>query len=189
MYIATLAIVNKICYCQTMIASIDPGLHDSGLALWTDDGELTWAVLVSTPRHLRGIDAWWTMARDIRERLISVTEITIELPQVYVRSRSKGDPNDLIQLAAVVGALAGTLLGKITIYKPAEWKGQATKEVTKNRCLEKLRPDETARIVLPAKSLQHNVWDAIGLGLHHLKITRPALQERPKPTSCSPARP
>jgi hypothetical protein len=97
--------------------------------------------------------------------------LAIELPQVYVRSRSKGDPNDLISLARLVGAFEYFFDGRFgsTIYKPAQWKGQTPKDVTEARAKKRLTEAEITRIVLPpAKSLRHNVWDGIGLGLHHL---------------------
>jgi len=96
-------------------------------------------------------------------------ELVIEIPQVYVRARSKGDPNDLIMLAGLVGAFVYCFGNASKLYRPAEWKGQVTKEITEQRARKRLSPDELSRIELPsAKGLHHNVWDAVGLGLHHL---------------------
>lgn len=156
-----------------MIASIDPGIHESGIACWDSiSGHLFHAFSLPIPGSLRGPRAWKTMAWTVKEALPALDALVIEIPQVYeTRARSKGDPNDLIQLAACVGAIVGQLPTgvEVSCVKPAEWKGQVKKEVTQARCLTILTEEEKQRIKLPsAKSLAHNVWDALGLGLWHL---------------------
>lgn len=95
--------------------------------------------------------------------------LVIEWPQVYRAGRGRGDPNDLLGLAAVDGALAAICLDyKVVTYLPREWKGQVPKDVMVERIKSRLTPEELTRVELPAKSLQHNVYDAIGLGLKDL---------------------
>jgi len=95
--------------------------------------------------------------------------MVIELPQVYVASRSKGDPNDLIALASVVGALTHWFRGMTFVYSPRAWKGTVDKKVMTERILKHLSEEERGRIQKAPKSLLHNSIDACGLGLHHLK--------------------
>ncbi len=151
------------------LLAIDPGLRTCGVAYFVG-GTLAEAKLVVGPKS--GDMAWNEMAGAVHASTPFADEVVIELPQVYnVRARSKGDANDLIQLAAVVGALATYHAGrKMQIVRPSQWKGQTKKEVTKNRCVEKLSEAELARVELPkAKSLHHNIFDAVGLGLWALK--------------------
>jgi len=86
-----------------LLKSVDPGLRTCGVALWRD-GILTHAELVRGSPKAQGFDAWYPMAMAVA--LPHVDELAIELPQVYSRGLSKGDPNDLIQLAVIVGVVA-----------------------------------------------------------------------------------
>lgn len=98
--------------------------------------------------------------------------LVIEIPQVYRASQSKGDPNDLIKVAVQAGqwierfSCTGAAVRRVL---PNEWKGQVPKTVHNKRVLACLTEDEKTRI-LP--SLDHNMVDAIGLGLFHLKRLR-----------------
>jgi hypothetical protein len=94
--------------------------------------------------------------------------LVIEKPQVY--QSMKVDPGDLIDLAIVVGRIIGLSGREVTLYKPSQWKGQTPKAIHHERIKKLLSADELSRVVLPKakKTLGHNVWDAIGLGLFHL---------------------
>lgn len=160
-----------------MWIAIDPGLRGCGVSVWTDRGELCGASYIPGAKEGRGPQAWRVLAEAVARYACSVApygqiNLILEVPQVYVRARSKGDPNDLIQVAAVVGALTGKLMvpgADCVAYLPAEWKGQTPKEITTARAQAALQADELSEVKLPAKSLQHNVWDAVALGLYHLK--------------------
>lgn len=94
--------------------------------------------------------------------------LVIEWPQIYTRTKSKGDPNDLLPVAAVAGAIISSV-GALTVRmpKPSDWKGQVPKDVHNARVLKRLTPGERARFDaarLP-KSLANNAIDAVGLGL------------------------
>lgn len=150
------------------LLSIDPGLRACGVALW-NGGILEHASFVKN-----GGATWASMVNAVDDTLhakMLLMELAVELPQVYVRSKSKGDPNDLIQLAGLVGAFTYRYNSAgVTLYKPRDWKGQTDKDVTEFRARKRLSEDEITRIELPkAKTLAHNVFDAIGIGLHHLK--------------------
>jgi hypothetical protein len=100
--------------------------------------------------------------------VFDLEELVVERPQAYNALRSKADPNDLITLALVAGAAMGAHgWHRLRTPSPAEWKGQTPKEIHQPRILAALEPAELAvleRVKAPA-SLQHNVRDAVGLGL------------------------
>lgn len=138
------------------------------------DGALIHAAYARNPEKVeRGPVAWVRMAEAVRTEVEPVdVDLVIEVPQVYVAGRSKGDPDDLLELAGVDGAIT-TLLrpGKIAGFKPREWKGQVPKEIHHARVLRKLNEAETAvleRANVPP-SLRHNVVDAVALGVWFLR--------------------
>lgn len=97
----------------------------------------------------------------------------LELPQIYPRG-GKGDPNDLIDLAVLVGDLCGYYrrhgLG-VVLVKPRAWKGTVPKTIHNKRTLAKLTAAE--RAILPVRPRagdhDHNMLDAVGLGLWQLE--------------------
>lgn len=157
--------------------SIDPGLNHCGIAVWMNGG-LFKAGLVKAKSAKKDIAARiraMTKALDDWEFVVwgelynQYTNVgpgcrVSELPQVYPGPRTIGDPNDLIALALVVGAIDPDHL-----YKPREWKGNVPKDVMIKRIQSKLSADERRKVNLPSPALAHNVWDAVGIGLHHLK--------------------
>jgi hypothetical protein len=143
---------------DTLVA-IDPGVRRCGISLW-EEGKLRNAWLTKER------DTWSEVAGDVGAW---TGKAVIEFPQFYSRrALGKGDPNDLLNLAAVVGAITTHYLYPV-IVRPREWKGQAPKDVTEARVRKELSKVEMARVDLPAKSLRHNVFDAIGIGLWFLK--------------------
>ncbi len=138
------------------------------MAAWRD-AELVWARGVKEQPDLTLNRRWRGMVDAVVSALVGAFTIAIELPQVYDRSRSKGDPNDLVQLAAVVGGIVDRMVVPATIYLPREWKKQVPKKIMCERVEGRLTPEERARVELPNnKKLQLDVWDAVGIGLHHL---------------------
>jgi hypothetical protein len=133
------------------IYSIDPGKHVLGVACWTGDA-LNWAELVETTSYR------FPTRPDV---------LVVEKPKIYPGRAQKGRQRDLIDLAITVGRLEEQVLGaKIVRYEPYQWKGQVPKDETKRRVRAVLAPLELLSVALPKKkSLAHNVWDAIGIGL------------------------
>jgi len=169
-----------------VILSVDPGLRHCGFALWWANGpnptlpatRLFYAGLATgaegsdSPHRAvaQAVRAAWQSANIVGYEG-TVTTVVLERPQVY--QKSPGDPNDLIDLALVDGALLGLFpAARAVLYKPAEWKKQLPKEITSARARAALEAaGSLSRVVLPTKSLQHNVWDAVGIGLYHLTHT------------------
>ncbi|MCP3163313.1 hypothetical protein [Myxococcus qinghaiensis] len=163
--------------------SIDPGLRHCGVAVFAvpehERASLLAAGLPKNPERQDGelsLASWAAMAFAVREWLRPRVgdepfQLVIEMPRVYAAAHQKGDQNDLIQLAGVVGMLGGFLTNvasRRSVY-PREWKGTVDADAFIERIKQRLDAVEHLRVELPsAASLHHNVWDAIGIGLHAL---------------------
>jgi hypothetical protein len=140
------------------LVALDPGVKIAGVAVF-HFSQLHWA-------GLKKGATWHSTAQKISE-CAWFSELVCEVPQVY--EKRKTDPADLIALALVVGAVSAHFREAPTLYLPREWKGQAPKAVTRRRVIETLSADERKNIEkVPAGQAEH-VYDAIGIGLFHLK--------------------
>ncbi len=109
-------------------------------------------------------------ARTLRQDR-GIVILAVEWPQVYTRSKSKGDPNDLLPLAGVAMCLAGHLDVEVRSYRPAEWIGQCPKKETGDPLVSPrgqlvwrhLSTKERATVLV-----SHDSIDAIGIGLFAL---------------------
>ena len=128
---------------------IDPGVKLCGGAVFRGP-ELVWARYL--PKELMPI---------------ALEHLVIEMPRIYPGSgQQKGDLNDLLNLAAVVGWLEGQTDDSSRVF-PAAWKGQVPKKIMTARILSKLSPTELGCIEqIGAKT--HNTIDAVGIGLWKL---------------------
>jgi hypothetical protein len=162
------------------LLAIDPGLHTCGAAVFdtTSSNDLVWAGLIknrvdANPLNPTYHSMLWRGMVDAVDAEMHVLgyapdRMAVELPQVYVASRSKGDPNDLIMLTGVVGGLVHWFSGMSFCYLPREWKGSVPKEIMNARVLKHLSDDEQSKIQKTPKTLIHNVYDGIGVGMRHL---------------------
>lgn len=153
---------------MTLLA-IDPGLRGVGLATF-ESGLLYWAGYIRNPdKKGRGPAAWEALRREVLlhvATLHGVCDLAVELPRVY--PKMKTDPNDLIDLAGVLGCLVGMLRPQeITTYAPSDWKGQVPKDIMNARVWAKLSADEKSS-VQRVGAKDHNTLDAIGIGLKAL---------------------
>lgn len=154
---------------QSTLLAVDPGVHACGCALFRD-GKLVAAEYVreegENPLAVVDNVIGWCVDYSFLDKIV------IEIPQVYAGPRAN-DPNDLIQVALVAGAIGALANSDTCFVHPREWKGQLPKPkrasdpyIVAERAAKKLSTEELERVSLPsAKGLQHNVWDAIGLGL------------------------
>lgn len=153
-----------------MILTVDPGVRACGCALWLPSGELVRAAYVeggaeTEPRGMFYSVEEWVSGGD-KDRWGPLTRIVVERPQTYHGRATRGDANDLLDVALVVGALSTLSAAPLRLVLPSEWKGQVPKSVTRERCWERLSAAEITRVVLPRSSkLAWNVWDAVGIGL------------------------
>lgn len=170
------------------LISIDPGLRGCGLAYFeevpgTEEMRLSIAAYVANAvEKERGGFAWVGMAEALYDSwplppYWPLRALVIEEPQVY-QGNNSDDADDLIQLAGTVGAVCQLAVGnriniearKIRTIKPRVWKGQVPKKTMVDRIWHRLSPKERERISFPSSGgpmhgLNHNVMDAVGIGL------------------------
>jgi hypothetical protein len=149
------------------LISIDPGVWACAWAVF-QEGVLKNAgnerFPSSLPKTIQNAASWFggIFAWETYEKLV------IEYPQVYQGRFQKGDPNDLIDLSIIVGGIVGSFEGAqgVDLVKPAQWKGQVPKRVTKTRARAALSDEE---YIDKLKTADHNIWDAVGIGLWYLR--------------------
>ena len=166
---------------------IDPGLHGCG-ATFGIKGVIKRAAYVrgnpSTKAPLG--DLWYDMAEAVltwdrnhnfEHSTVVDTELVIECPQVYKASHQRGgkertDPQDIVNLAACVGAIVAKLTYPQTkVYLPREWKGQVPKDICHARAIKALTSEERAEVdaaCTEAGKLAHNVLDSVAMYLKHV---------------------
>jgi hypothetical protein len=165
------------------IVAVDPGLNACGLAIFDGDtGRLAHAELVENKEHGDLPSRWYGAARAVSDALFEDDRrdrfsrtLLVEMPRVYPAARQKGDQNDLMNLVGVVASLASLIPaeGRRLIY-PRSWKGTLDADDMIERIKGRLTAVEHRAVKLPsAAGLQHNVWDAIGIGLHALGRLEP----------------
>lgn len=151
-------------YKHSLLA-VDPGKKACGVAYF-EDGVL---VRCGLPR---GVGAYETaLAVASWHGPAAVSDLVVEGQQVY-GGRIRADPNDLLPLAQVVGAVFARVphLNRANPL-PRQWKGSVAKDVFTARIRAALTDPEAellSSLELP-KSTEHNVLDAIGLGKWWLK--------------------
>ena len=151
------------------LQSIDIGLHGVASAYFQNGVLLGAWYDLNRGRH-RGPEAWATIASGV---LVPSPPkvLTLETMQVYdTRSASGVNPDDLLQLQGVAGALAfrfQSLGAQVAGVLPAQWKQQVPKKVMNERvrgwCQYLGWLD--GRIMLPGKERANDVWDAVGIGI------------------------
>ena len=153
------------------LIAVDPGLRGCGVAVFCARS-LSWARYVENPaKSGRGPEAWGAMSRAIHTQVqkngpLPPFTYFFEIPQVYP-GVPETDANDLIDLAGVVGAIVGQEDVHVAWCHPRAWKGQVPKRVMNERVKKKLQAEENSNF-FSVGALDHNTWDAVGLGLYYL---------------------
>lgn len=87
-------------------------------------------------------------------------------------AKADATANDLLDLQAIGGYVAGYFKCPVKWIPAREWKGQVPKTVTRSRVIKTLSDGENYRLAGTTakypKSLHHNLYDAVGLGLYAL---------------------
>ena len=156
---------------------VDPGVRALGAAVFRENNpvaQIAHAALIRNP-YASGNGPAEIFA--LTEQLIrwlashvlarSIGRVIVEVPRVYPAARQTGDQNDLIAVAGVAYAASVSVISATERlrYFPHEWKGTVKKETCTARIRERLNAFELASIEHCPKSLEHNVIDAIGIGL------------------------
>lgn len=171
-----------------MLLAIDPSIRCAGWSLFTDDGpgrsRLQRAGTVD--QNDTGIEERIVgLLEGVKQQLdafwFTVSHVAVEFPRVYPGPQEE-NPNDLFPMAAQVGALL-TVFGfdRVTLIEPKTWKGNVEKHAFNERILARLTPAELARVPKQKRARKHpynhNMVDAIGIGLHHLGRLAPRREE------------
>ena len=146
---------------QIPLLTVDPGEH-TGWALF-DPSKLV-ACGVSSPL-LENLH--WCSGVPGR-----VDAILFEVPVVYPHSKAR--PEDVATLSLRAGVAVGIAISKyphalVGSVEPRKWKGTINGDVMGRRILDRLSGDDRRAYeegIKPiAEGLQHNVLDAVGIGL------------------------
>lgn len=129
------------------LIAIDPGAR-TGYALFED------AVLVRAGT-VRGHELFTLPEAD---------EAVVEMPTAR---RRHPRPDDILKLAALAGQCVARYRTCTTV-SPQRWKGQLPKAVCQKRVFSRLTKKEITLASWGLVKLDHNAWDAIGIGLYFL---------------------
>lgn len=132
------------------LIAVDPGALKSALAYFRD----------GTLRHVKFIPTI-----DLLEGCAWPDEMIIEKPQIYRRSKSKGDPNDLIDIALIAGAWWRASGGRAELVLPKKWKGDMEKPQCHARAWRVLTDAERELFVSKSFQTSSMVWDYIEHGV------------------------
>jgi hypothetical protein len=150
------------------LLALDPGFRKKrrnlGCALFEAE-ELSFAGVVGEIHHV----PWIGYAP---QHLRSRSRAVIEMPRWYPREHEI-DINDILDLACLVGRLQGRLEEKgvdVELVYPRTWKGTVPKDIHNKRVLAALSKEELAKLPKRprAKDYDHNMLDAVGIGLWKL---------------------
>lgn len=153
-----------------MILCVDSGKRAAGCSLWTlSNSLLLGAQWVRAPdTRAEGPAAWRLLAELIGQWThgVPVSHVVFETPSAYASDTPKRtlDLQDLVGMCGYLCALFPA--ARHTRLRPKEWKGTIDAEIVCARAWEALSEAEKARVVLPAPSYRHNVYDSIGIGLY-----------------------
>lgn len=147
--------------------AIDPGVRTAGYAVFSDGHVVRAGYIIAKDRRELG---YMLLSEAFLEHGRAKRAI-IERPTIYDSRHQKGDQKDIADLLLTVGYLAATLEASdcdltVEMVEPRSWKGQIPKEVSQLRVDRILTEEERLAIRWPtAKSLRHNCWDALHLGV------------------------
>jgi Holliday junction resolvasome RuvABC endonuclease subunit len=155
------------------LLAIDPAIRAVG-----------WALFINNYLHNCGVILQYKGKENLIHSILEAYQqililekpdfLVIEKPHISINRAA--DPNDLIKVALVTGiclSLCPHYAHRIWLPTPQEWKGNTPKLITYHRTVEKFNKHE--RFIVEEdlknipKSLHHNAYDAIALGLKALE--------------------
>lgn len=175
------------------LLAVDPGVRGAGCAVFDENGQLVAAARVKNPADKRA-PATPAMLASFAEVIHCwadaygpVRWVVLEVPRTYGgRARDGADPNDLISLALLDGALASQFkhLAEVAHYWPEDWKGSTSKPGTVEEgypvvAMVRRRLNHGELVVfdcaMAIKNVRHSwdVADAVGIGLKFFKRFEP----------------
>jgi hypothetical protein len=155
----------------TNLYSCDPGFSKTNATGRAEfiDGWLVACAAISpkSESYIQRIEeiALWMRAPTSLVGIAHVDVLVIENPKIYPGPQQKGDPDDVVLLATLVGMIAGHVPHReLRLPRPQEWKGNVPKDVMLKRIESKLEPHEKA-VLDKASGKRDAILDAIGVGL------------------------
>lgn len=154
---------------MSTLLAIDPGLTGTGWARFYD-GLLVEAGAIAPPRVGDLIQRCASVCDRVPYLWRSDVRLVIELPRTYGGRAAKGDANDLISLAVLVGMLARP--GRTALVS-AGWQRGAPKAAVAahaRRALTSVERGTLDRALAAEKNAKRrtDIEDAAALGLHYL---------------------
>ena len=157
------------------LLAIDPGFRYFGYGVF-HKGSLVEGGLVKAPP----VDSPWAVWKKQPPSFLSVVEVirkfewssplaVIEYPKVH---KDTPNPEAIVKLAAACGAYTGLLQAggfDVTWVEPYSWKGNVPKDIFTRRILAKIPEADYPKI---SNLKDHNILDAIGIGLWAIKKSR-----------------
>jgi hypothetical protein len=155
-----------------LLVAIDPGLRGCGVSAW-QDGQLLFATYVESDEATdRGAEAFRAMARAVQAVHPLVPDVLL-VEEMQADGRTFGNRTvSILLVQAVTGALIGIYSDapEVVSVKPSGWKGNKSKDATREDAQVTLSAEELSNVDLPrAKDLAHNVWDSVALALWFLR--------------------
>lgn len=155
---------------MTSLLAIDPGLRTTGWACFSECPQGTWALFdVGLSRCTSRVFSDVLKVHDRQVPRLADGRVVVEKMQIYDITKSKADPEDLVNLSILGGHLAQH--GReATFVEPRTWKGQRPKNAMLP-LLKKYLSEieflvmESKLAPIRAKSLLHNAHEAVGIGL------------------------
>lgn len=153
---------------ETTVMSIDPGLHECGMAL-SVGGYVTRCQLIKSESLSKDplvLGQW--LADTIYDKWGLVDYVAVERPVYRARGKQNIRVDDLLALSVVAGCFA--CLGRVVIsFTPKEWKGDLPKVVHHGRIEKWLGKNahgtEIALWQSLTRKIDHNAKDAFALNL------------------------
>jgi len=157
--------------------SIDVGTRTTGWAYFVDD-ELKYFGFIK-PRDFRNdascdAEVAFLRAQDVFDALCDykVDEVILEQPHHHRNTPNHENIRVLVQFTQALYTLFyldAANGAKVHAYLPSEWKGTVPKQVTQRRVQEFLTESQQKTIDSYSKNVQHDVYDAIGIGKFRIK--------------------
>lgn len=161
------------------ILAVDPGMTATGWSIYRDGRLQACGILrADSPNPVENMKKICYGLKTAWEEHMSGTRppeyMVVEKMQVYRQGLAKGDPNDLIDLSILGGALWTSIQPKAVSFPvPRQWKGQVPKDVLIQRVIKELSKQEETILRSDVdhvpSGLRHNVYDAVCLGKWALK--------------------
>lgn len=158
------------------IVSLDPGKWCLGWCVW-EDNTLTHAGLSVVPQrpratantiggdHYANIRARWSG----RPTWTCVEQMQLSTGRDRTRGKAIRTANDLLMITNVAARVVSMLGGELVHVAIGTWKGSCSKIVTRNRVWAQLNKAESevlhSALSSVRASLQHNLFDSVGIGL------------------------